>query len=125
MESEATSTEVGAHVSIDELTRLRAGTLEGPDVLRVARHLAQCRRCAAAARQLQDARGVAAGFREALRDEEPATGATTTRVRALVAAAAIVAVVIVAAAFLLARRPEAPAPRGPSAVVRTTPRPLD
>ena len=125
MESEATSTEVGAHVSIDELTGLRAGTLEGPEVLRVARHLAQCRRCAAAARQLQDARGVAAGFREALRDDEPATAATTTRLRPLIAVAAVVVIAIVAAAFFLARRPEAPTPRGPSAVIRTTPQPLD
>lgn len=120
MESEATSKGMGAHVSIDELTRLRAGMLAGSDVLRVGRHLAECRRCAAAARQMQDAAGVAAGFRDALRGDEPAS-----RLRPLIAAAAVLAIAVIAAAFLLMRRPQEPAPRGPSVVIQKTPQPVD
>ena len=57
------------HVTVDDLAHFRVGALPADEALRVGRHLAECRDCAAAARRSQDAARAAEGFRSALLDE--------------------------------------------------------
>jgi len=95
------------HLTVDDLVRFRTGDLSAEETVRVGQHLAQCRTCAAAARQSQDAAHVANGFRDALRDGEPAAGRRPMRIAAI-AAAVLVGIVLVAVyRVMFMTRPEA------------------
>jgi hypothetical protein len=83
------------HVTVDDLARLRSGALDASSVLRVGRHLAACRECAAAARRSQQTPAVADGFRDALREPE-----TRRRWKPALLATAAIAVIGVSIATL-------------------------
>ena len=107
MDSRGTSAGLNEHVTVDDLARFRAGALPAEETLRVGRHLAECRDCAAAARRSQESAPVAEGFRSALRDDgrgQPRAG------RRWLQAAAAVAAIGVAAALLYRATSTAPAP---------------
>lgn len=91
------------HVTVDDLARFRAGALTAEETLRVGRHLAECRDCAAAARRSQEAAPVAEGFRSALRDD--ARVESRAGRRWLTAAAAAIAAIGIAAVLLYRTKP--------------------
>jgi hypothetical protein len=84
----------GKHLTVDDMARFRAGALPAEDVLRIGRHLAECRECSGAARGGQQAAGVAESLRDALEPDENAPRVTSQRLWiAACAAAAFVGVV--------------------------------
>jgi hypothetical protein len=109
----------GKHVTVDDLARYRAGALPAEDVLRVGRHLVECRACASAARGAQQPGLVADGLRQALQDDEPAPRLASRRTWWI---AAGVAAAVVAAVVMLAFRQAARTPTGVT-IVRPARRP--
>jgi hypothetical protein len=102
------------HVTVDDLTRFRTGALPADEALRVGRHLAECRGCAAAGRRSQDAARASEGFRSALLDDTPAERRLGPRW--MQAAAAIGVIGIVAALLYRAISATSPAPGRPAHV---------